>query len=359
MAQHTVFPAPRDILIWEDNDNADGLAYCQIKPMAEMAEGEGCNLPHNGLKPLLIETSNKPAKSPAFWSANTMHAWLAGKPIELPTSADEATPEQGFLAAPAQDERFHVQISSETGTAKEGISSETGTAKEGISSETGTAKEGISSETGTAKEGISSETGTAKEGMLFKTAGLDFNLPGQYQPLTIAARVNAKPSLPSFADILQTLDDYHPFGGERRLVHWQAQSSTAWVCPPDLRSRIRRAKYLRLVLATPGLFETGWRPDWLKDDLTGKPPGTEVHIRLVSACIDRWRPISGWLIERGKKPGPKPVRRLVPAGSVYFFELIDGDPAELADKLWLQSVCTDAQNQNDGFGLALWGVWKQ
>jgi CRISPR-associated protein Cmr3 len=47
---------------------------------------------------------------------------------------------------------------------------------------------------------------------------------------------------------------------------------------------------------------------------------------------------------------------MVPAGSVYFFEVASGDPASLADQ-WLAPVSDDAQEQRDGFGLALWGTW--
>lgn len=122
------------------------------------------------------------------------------------------------------------------------------------------------------------------------------------------------------------------------------------------------------MLATPGLFEAGWHPDFLKPVRSGDPsaplegavPGTQVKVRLVGACVERWKPISGWSLEHGKR-GPKPVRRLVPAGSVYFFEVVEGDASQLADR-WLKTVCTTAdegQAARDGFGLALWGVWKE
>ena len=76
--------------------------------------------------------------------------------------------------------------------------------------------------------------------------------------------------------------------------------------------------------------------------------------------MERWRAVSGWNLEKGKR-GPKAIRRLVPAGSVYFFELKDGNPADLA-KLWLKSVSDkgqDGQDRRDGFGLAMWGIWDQ
>ena len=90
----------------------------------------------------------------------------------------------------------------------------------------------------------------------------------------------------------------------------------------------------------------------------GKTPDywpNELNLKLVSACMGRWKPISGWSLE---EKGAKPIRRLVPAGSVYFFELEgDEDASIVAKNLWLKSVCDDEQDRKDGFGLALWGIW--
>jgi CRISPR-associated protein Cmr3 len=124
---------------------------------------------------------------------------------------------------------------------------------------------------------------------------------------------------------------------------------------------LRGAKRIRLVLATPAVFAKGWRPAWLSDgSLQGAPPGnTHVQLRLVGAASGRWRAVSGWSLqplEETGRPGPKPIRRMVPAGSVYFFEVASGDPASLADQ-WLAPVSDDPQEQRDGFGLALWGTW--
>ncbi len=84
----------------------------------------------------------------------------------------------------------------------------------------------------------------------------------------------------------------------------------------------------------------------------GKIPHTETTVKLISAVTERWLPISGWDYEIGK---PKTMRRAVPAGSVYFFEIVKGvfEP----EKLWLKSVCKDEQDINDGFGLVIFGKW--
>jgi CRISPR-associated protein Cmr3 len=54
---------------------------------------------------------------------------------------------------------------------------------------------------------------------------------------------------------------------------------------------------------------------------------------------------------------------MVPAGSVYFFEVKDGNPRDLAEKGWLATVSDKDRRKGtfdaeDGFGLAIWGAWQ-
>jgi CRISPR-associated protein Cmr3 len=110
------------------------------------------------------------------------------------------------------------------------------------------------------------------------------------------------------------------------------------------------------VLATPAIFKNGWLPGWLGDDLTGSPPGLPaVRIKLTAAAVDRWQPYSGWAMAR--KHGQRAIRRLVPAGAVYWFELIAGWGEDIAD-LWLQPISDDPADRNDGFGMVLPGVTR-
>ena len=108
-----------------------------------------------------------------------------------------------------------------------------------------------------------------------------------------------------------------------------------------------------MVLTTPAIFKQGWKPGWINDELMGDLKG--VKLKLVGVSNGRWRAVSGWSLAPPR--GPKPIRRMVPAGSVYFFEVDKpGDASPLAD-LWMHSVSDDKQEQRDGFGLAVWGNW--
>lgn len=313
-------PAPKDILVKNENGNRSSVA---LRPMS-LREGEGCDLP-KGLRPAMHkgEEEFKPEKVPAFWSMTKMTDWLMdseGMSFGPPATGEDLNDVLDFMNSPEKEERIHVEIDS--------------------------------------------ETGTSKEGQLFSTTGLDLtrNRPIRGEPLQFAARIESDGTLDGH---IKDLDTLHPLGGERRLAHWKSQKMVeTWAFPSNMTNCFEGAlgKRLRLILATPALFSGGWLPGWLDmvgDSIAGRPPGApeDVTLKLVSACVDHWRPISGWSVERGKR-GPKPVRRLVPAGSVYFFEVLSGNAEELVRRLWLKPLSDDEQDRRDGFGLALWGVWN-
>jgi CRISPR-associated protein Cmr3 len=270
----------------------------------------------------------KPEKVPAFWSTSRMVVWLADTRGESFLGADASDWPDGHYGAAVKDARFH--------------------------------------------SAIDAVSGAAKRAQLFMTVGLDCTrlVPTAYPmrkwpvspELSIAARVRTEGKI---AEILGTLAAWSPFGGERRIARWTsspADQNAVWSIPEAADEALRdcgdrKPKYVRMVLATPAIFRHGWLPGWLvKRDgaLRGTIPGTEVVARLIGACVGRWKPISGWSFEHR---GEKPARRLVPAGSVYFLEIEQGSPQEL-EKAWLQPVSDDPQDQRDGFGLALWGVWE-
>lgn len=305
--QELYFPAPADLIVWEDEERQQRI----VMPLRPDLNAKGCDLPE-GLVPVSVTQDVKPASTPAFWSKPQMCCWLlnaSGRDFPASPTPEKTTPGSGYLPTPEKEERTHVKIDP--------------------------------------------RAGAAEESFLFMTVGLDLSVKCSAQPLTLAARIDGAEA---FAEQLPTLDTLHPFGGERRLVHWRSCESTAWDAPQTLRDALRSEPRVRLVLATSAIFTHGWRPGWLNDRFEGSPPASNVRLKLVSACVGRWQPISGWSLEQGQV-GPKAIRRLAPAGSVYFFTVVEGNAATLVDQHWLRSVSDDQQDQRDGFGLALWGKW--
>ncbi len=314
-------PAPHDCVMRKDS-NPEVL---RVEPQP-MPEGGGCYWPvgTGALLPVMLDLDLYPDDSksepgPDWWPFDRYVNWLIGE-------IDEMRFDHRFLEAPVPELRTHVQLDP--------------------------------------------ETGAAEERRLFTTSAI----PLWWLPRFGRRRKRDRPLNEVCAEVRLTtrveaegwsgavaarLDHPHPLGGERRLVHWKAVPDSIWDCPPQISNHLKEAKGVRMVLATPAIFSGGWRPDWLDSEtLTGSPPGfpkgSEVQLRLVGLTIERWQAVSGWSLADG---GPKAIRRMVPAGGVYFFRPVEGsNPSDLA-KLWLRSVSDDPQDRRDGFGLATWGIW--
>jgi CRISPR-associated protein Cmr3 len=289
-------------------------------------------LADEGLQPVTLSPRAgddfKPEKLPAWWSLSRLAEWLAnptGENFDLPTAGVRP---DGFLESPVRDHRVHVVIDPDSLAVK-------------------------------------------NENALFQTTGLSverLRRGDRRVEAKLAIRVELDSSAKEkFEQPLQSLSVESPLGGERRLVHWRSDGDVStWSCPVAIRDALRQVSVngggVRLMLATPAIFSRGWMPGWLNFDTSNKcwlgtPPGLtagDVTLRLVGVRCERWLPISGWDYETGK---PKAIRRMVPAGAIYFFTVESGNPAVLSDQ-WLRSVCDDSQDQRDGFGLGAWGIWQ-
>jgi CRISPR-associated protein Cmr3 len=140
-----------------------------------------------------------------------------------------------------------------------------------------------------------------------------------------------------------------PWGGEGRRVCVEPTERVDWgrLQPPSSDSR------LLSLLVTPGIFSNGqhrWKPREL---------GT-----LIAAAAPKPLPVSGWDLAGGQDNGhrerPRPTRFAVPAGGVYFWQRSektmqrDGSAAPAP----LTSPCDRPQDRDNGWGLALFGTWK-
>jgi CRISPR-associated protein Cmr3 len=206
--------------------------------------------------------------------------------------------------------------------------------------------------------GIDPSTGKANEGVLYSVTykALESLEEGQHHSWSIRARVR----LPEG----QEPEPLGYLGGESRPVrvsaYPNAKLSEYWFdCPAQIKTAFAGlgvGSRVRMVLATPALFEHGWRPGWIEKSGSGEvhlPRGlSKVQLKVVSAAVGRREAVSGWNLRTNQ---PKAVRWMVPAGSVYFFEIVSGDPNALLES-WLRPISDNEQDRKDGFGLALWGV---
>jgi CRISPR-associated protein Cmr3 len=113
-------------------------------------------------------------------------------------------------------------------------------------------------------------------------------------------------------------------------------------------------KIFKLYLATPAIFEKGWLPDWIDEtNFEGNYKG--INLKLIACSIGKFKLIGGWDLANKK---PKPMHKAVPAGSVYYFKILDGTPAERIKEVFYLKNISDI-NPEEGFGLSLVGEVKK
>lgn len=258
---------------------------------------------------------------------------------------------------------------------------------------------------------IDEKSQTAEPGMLYSTPGLRFG-----DGFGIAVEVEAPKDFdwPESEGAVQ-------LGGEGRPSYRSNQYNVAFPKFEAFEKWYREAASkqsvpggLRLELLTPAWLHDGtptgapaWLPSWLRKSARTRDPTLTstaaangchpmlpvgVRLELVAVSLPGYAPISGWNMQGGRHGhgAPRAVRRLTPAGTVFYFrlQLNGGSPGvdelvEAARALWAVPLepepAYDGSNElgpypthetvnlnrdsflapaaRDGFGLVLPGFW--
>jgi CRISPR-associated protein Cmr3 len=144
-------------------------------------------------------------------------------------------------------------------------------------------------------------------------------------------------------------------GGEGKAIKYQdlKDQKPDFALSGEIKNKIQESRQFKLYLSTPAIFKKGWLPvDIDKNTLEGTI--NDVKVKLITAAIGKPISIGGWDIKKGC---PKTMRKAVPAGSVYYFKLLEGD----ISKLHGQSISDKFPDNNyskQGFGISYVGAVK-
>lgn len=123
-----------------------------------------------------------------------------------------------------------------------------------------------------------------------------------------------------------------------------------------IKTSIESTGKFKLYFATPTIFKNGWLPSWLNEDtFSGEYPAGQaspMRLKLVTAAIGKPITVGGWSMA---KDGAKQSYRAVPAGSVYYFELMDRSRTDDLITAFHYKNVSDKRSK-EGFGLALIAV---
>lgn len=150
-------------------------------------------------------------------------------------------------------------------------------------------------------------------------------------------------------------------GGEGRGASVESWKSPAGIKAPW--SYKPSGDRFSMVMATPGIFPKGWLPPGIvevNDAFVWNVNGLKA--KLVCASLPRGEVISGWDLVKKR---PKLALRVIPSGSVYWFERLEGDIGELQaildEGLWplIDNSDRDAARRAEGFNNVWFGNWAE
>jgi CRISPR-associated protein Cmr3 len=141
-------------------------------------------------------------------------------------------------------------------------------------------------------------------------------------------------------------------GGEGKAVSYTLDAGNVNVPLPSLTGNL-----MKVVFATPAVFEQGWLPSGINPKtLKGNWCGQEV--KILTAAFDRPLYMGGFRMKtKHQQGGPKPMRRAVAAGAVYYLE-VEGDIHAAAQAFHGQCI-SEFDMAQQGYGLAYVGKVKK
>lgn len=181
-------------------------------------------------------------------------------------------------------------------------------------------------------------SGTSKDGRIYEVS---YVRPALNSKLKLA--VDVKADLRKNSGVLK-------LGGENKQAVFRPSTH-----PLNIESVSATDRYFKIYLATPAIFANGWFPGWIDENTkTGYYSHKEkrVTVRLIAACVGRSIPCGsfGYGREAGESEStyrPRVMRYAAQAGSVYYFELLEGSFAD-AVKLF-HGKCISDYRESLGF----------
>lgn len=149
-------------------------------------------------------------------------------------------------------------------------------------------------------------------------------------------------------------------GGEGKIASYETidEKDYTRIEPPALTPT---DKHFKICLATPALFKQGWLPSWI-DEKTFTGEFNQLKLKLLTAIVGKPVLVGGFDMKENK---PKPMYKAVPAGSVYYFELLEESRMEDVIKVFHQHAISETFyssnlvnwncTANQGFGITYVG----
>ena len=192
--------------------------------------------------------------------------------------------------------------------------------------------------------GMDSSLRKVENGQLYTAERIEF-IHTQDHRFGFAVRIYSTNNLFKENTLLRLGGDGHGANLQPSQIQW----------PDTPVEIIAKHKRFALVLQSPALFSNGYAPTELSGDHW---QGNGVSATLRTSILGRSETISGWDLLNNH---PKSARRFVPAGAVYWFDNLTGDPTALLEEFpqghWPDPVAAAEHRVTEGFNQVQLVAW--
>ena len=189
--------------------------------------------------------------------------------------------------------------------------------------------------------GTDSETGRVKESQLYQI--------GMVRPVEGLQLVAEASSAFKGEEMLTIEQDFIKLGGEGKTVQIEKTDLALSIKSKIVEKEVAEEEldyasdYFKLYFATPAIFANGWFPRWLREEKEGligsfSHKGKKVEFRLIAAAVGKPEAVGGF---DPYKNEPKELRYAIPAGSVYYFQVMGNTTLKDIKKLFHQKCLSD------------------
>jgi len=119
---------------------------------------------------------------------------------------------------------------------------------------------------------------------------------------------------------------------------------------PTSKDRIDESRRFKLYFSTPAIFKNGWLPDGISNDIL-QWEKNGLRLQLLSVAVGKPISVGGWDMANNQ---PKFMRKAIPGGSVYYFEILEGDIEDVLKHFHYNNISDFSPEE--GFGLTFVGA---
>ena len=189
--------------------------------------------------------------------------------------------------------------------------------------------------------GKNNETNSSDDGQLFRIEQIRPKIKDE-EKFKIVVDIHLPMEL---SYLKNTNNNIIKIGGEGKIAALSLINNSL---SEKIAPKYEMSEHFKIYLSTPAIFEKGWLPKFIDDNLMWINNEFNFEAKLSYTVLGKSENIGGWDMAENK---PKSMLKAIPAGSVYFFKIKKGNLKDVYQYFKENNSISDFLTEQ-GFGIA-------